>query len=181
MDIVSYDSLCLKSIDYKDDDKLITLYCAEKGKITAVAKGVKKPKAKLKFCASPMCFGKYYLCAKSGRYTVTGCDVIDGFFSITENIVKFYCAGCILEVLDKFSPEGDFNLKLFTYSLTTLNTIAYKSEEKDCEVILTDYLKGCTTLLGFGNKEFSLRQFNRFFIDKLETKINSLDQLTKLL
>ena len=59
MDIVSLDCLCLKAIDYKDNDRLVTLYASGKDKLTAVAKGCKSPKAKLKFAASPFCFGNY--------------------------------------------------------------------------------------------------------------------------
>ena len=40
------DCLCIKSIDYKDNDKLVTLYAFGEGKITCLLRGVKKSKAK---------------------------------------------------------------------------------------------------------------------------------------
>ena len=48
-------ALCVRVVDYKDNDRLITLCTAEKGKILVKATGVKNPKAKLKFAASPLC------------------------------------------------------------------------------------------------------------------------------
>ena len=62
---ISFDALCLKSIDYKDNDKIVTLYAVNKGKISIVAKGVKKQKAKLKYAVAPLCFGNYYVNTKS--------------------------------------------------------------------------------------------------------------------
>ena len=53
--------LMLKSADYKENDKILTLLTAEKGKITAGIKGVRKAKAKLKFAAQPFCFAEYVL------------------------------------------------------------------------------------------------------------------------
>lgn len=41
--------IVLRAVDYKDSDKIITLFTIEKGIITAGAKGVKKAGAKLKF------------------------------------------------------------------------------------------------------------------------------------
>ncbi len=43
----------LRATDYLENDKILTLLTAEKGKITAGIKGVKKAGAKLKFAAQP--------------------------------------------------------------------------------------------------------------------------------
>ena len=55
---VKTDAVVLKAIDYKDNDKLLTLFSPSLGKITAGIKGVKKPKAKLAFAAQPFCFAE---------------------------------------------------------------------------------------------------------------------------
>lgn len=180
MDIVSLDGLCIRTIDYKDNDKLITLYCAEKGKITATAKGVKSAKAKLKFCASPFCFGKYQLAAKNGRFTVVGCDVYDGFFSLTTDIESYYCGGCVLEVLDKTAAEGDFSGALFTSALRTLNELCYDCKEKGAREVLKRFLKEAVEALGFGEKEMSLAESSRYFNNVLGVKLNSLNELLRL-
>lgn len=178
MDIVSLDGLCIRTTDYRDNDKLITLYCAEKGKITATAKGVKSAKAKLKFCASPFCFGKYQLAAKNGRYTVTGCDVYDGFFSLTSDIESYYCGGSVLEVLDKTTAEGDFIGTLFTAALRALKTLCY--DDADARETLRVFLKDAVAALGFGEKDMSLAEFSRYFYSSLGVRLNSLNELLRL-
>ncbi len=178
MDVVSLDGLCIRTTDYRDNDKLITLYCAEKGKITATAKGVKSARAKLKFCASPFCFGKYQLAAKNGRYTVAGCDVYDGFFSLTADIEKYYCGGCVLEVLDKTTAEGDFIGALFTAALRALRDLCYGDGEG--KEILAEFLSAAVSALGFGEKKMTLADFYRYFCSSLGVKLNSLYELLRI-
>ena len=48
MDLIKVNGIVVKSSDYKDNDKLVTLVTFELGKITCLARGVKKPNAKLK-------------------------------------------------------------------------------------------------------------------------------------
>ena len=47
------DALVLRTANYGESDKMITLFSLQKGKISAAAKGVRKAKAKLAFAASP--------------------------------------------------------------------------------------------------------------------------------
>ena len=58
---VKTDAVVLQTLDYKDDDKLLTLFSPSLGKITAGIRGVKKPKARLAFAAQPFAFCEYVL------------------------------------------------------------------------------------------------------------------------
>ena len=53
---VKTEGLVLRATDYKENDKLLTLFSPTLGKITAGARGVKKPTAKLNFAAQPFAF-----------------------------------------------------------------------------------------------------------------------------
>ena len=50
---VKTEAIVLQTLDYKDNDKLLTLFSPTLGKITAGIRGVKKPKARLAFAAQP--------------------------------------------------------------------------------------------------------------------------------
>ena len=56
---IKTEAVVLGSTDYKDNDKLLTLFSPTMGKITANIRGVKKPKAKLAFAAQPFAFCEY--------------------------------------------------------------------------------------------------------------------------
>ena len=53
---VKVNAIVIRAIDYKDNDRILTLYSLEKGKITAGIKGVKKAGAKLKFASEHFFF-----------------------------------------------------------------------------------------------------------------------------
>ena len=65
------DAIVIRAIDYKESDRLLTLFTPLRGKVTAGIRGVRKPKAKLNFASQPFCFAEYVLAEKGGRYTVT--------------------------------------------------------------------------------------------------------------
>lgn len=142
------DCLCIRSIDYKDNDKLITLYAFGEGKITAVLKGVKKAKAKLKFASSLLCFGKYYFSGKNGFYTVTGCDLIDNFYNVWQDIDKYYVALTSLEILDKTADDREIADVIGTITLEFLNNICYKTNDTYSSFV--KYLFDVVKLLGYG-------------------------------
>ena len=64
-------AVVLNSIDYKEKDKLVKLFTAETGVISAVLKGVKSANSKLKFACQPFCFAEFELVKKGEFYTIT--------------------------------------------------------------------------------------------------------------
>ncbi len=104
---VKTDAIVLQSIDYKDNDKILTLFSPALGKITAGIKGVKKPTAKLAFSAQPFCFAEYILAEKNGRYTVTGAYLHESFFSLRYDIVRFYGACAAAEICRVILQENE--------------------------------------------------------------------------
>ena len=61
------DALLLRAADYGESDKMVTLLTADRGKIGAALKGVKKAGAKLRFAAQPFCFAEYQRIEKNAR------------------------------------------------------------------------------------------------------------------
>lgn len=100
------DALLLRAVDYGENDKMATLLTADRGKIGAGVKGVKKAGAKLKFAAQPFCFAEYVLAERGGRYTVTGCSLHDGFYPLREDIRAFYAASIVTAACDGLIYEG---------------------------------------------------------------------------
>ena len=103
-------AIVVRTTDYKDYDRLVTLITDNLGKITVLMKGCRKPTAKLRFASVPMFFGEYLLNETSGRYTVTGCDCIEPFYNLSQDIDAYYCACCMLQTLDRVSQEGENTL-----------------------------------------------------------------------
>ena len=117
---IKTDALLLRAVNYGENDKMVTLFTADRGKIGAAVKGVRKATAKLRFAAQPFCFAEYVLAERSGRYTVTSASLYDGFYPLREDIGAFYAATAVCEACDALMYEGMVNGGLFVSAVTAL-------------------------------------------------------------
>ena len=116
----------LRAVNYKESDKILTLFTLEKGKITVNARGVRKAKAKMKQIAEPFCFAESMLAEKSGRYTVTEINSFDAFYPIRTDLVRYYAGITALELTDAFLPDGLEAPAQFVILVEFLKKLAYK-------------------------------------------------------
>lgn len=123
MDNIKVNALMLRATDYLENDKILTLLSAERGKITAGIIGVKKAGAKLKFAAQPFCFAEYVLAERGGRYTVTQASESESFYELRTDVNKFYAACAVCEAAIALTYEGDGNSEIFADCVRTLSSM----------------------------------------------------------
>ena len=126
---VKTDAVVLQTLDYKDDDKLLTLFSPSLGKITAGIRGVKKPKARLAFAAQPFAFCEYVLAEKSGRYTVTAAYLHESFFDLRTDVERFYAACAAAEVARTVAVENERFDGLFVGFIECLKGLCLAKED----------------------------------------------------
>ena len=126
---IKTDAIVLQAIDYKDNDKILTLFSPALGKITAGIRGVKKPKAKLAFCAQPFCFAEYILAEKGGRYTVTNAALHESFFELRLDIDRFYAACAMAEACRAMLMENEKYEGVFVGFIEGLKALALGQED----------------------------------------------------
>lgn len=126
---IKTEAIVLSTVDYKDNDKLLTLFSSDLGKITANIRGVRKPKAKLAFAAQPFCFAEYVLAEKGGRYTVTSAYLHESFFSLRADIDRFYAACAAAEICRSILYENEVYDGLFIGFAECLKTLALAEED----------------------------------------------------
>ncbi len=139
-------AVVLRTADYKENDKILTLLTAEAGKLTAGIKGVKKSGAKLKFAAQPFCFAEYVLTERGGRYTVTNASETESFYDLRTDINKFYAASAAAEAVSALTYEGDNCSRLFYAFVKLLSELCEGGESAALIKFLTFALK----LSGYG-------------------------------
>lgn len=142
------DALVLRAADYGENDKVVTLLTADRGKIAAGMKGVKKAGAKLKFAAQPFCFAEYVLASRGERNTVISASLHDGFYPLRERLDAYYAAVCVLEACDKLvlgeTAEAD-GREILLAAVRALSGIA----EGDAAFVLIRFLTEALRLAGF--------------------------------
>lgn len=128
MDSIKTRAIVARRADYKEANCMLTLFAEGLGVISACCYGVKSKKSSLRAIAQPLCFAEFVLSKGTGDiYSVTGADMIESFYPISEDIEKLALAGYFLEITgDIFSAEDNAPLSLL---LNTLYAIAYKNVE----------------------------------------------------
>ncbi|MBQ8685829.1 MAG: DNA repair protein RecO [Clostridia bacterium] len=127
---VKTEAVVLQAIDYKDDDKLLTLFSPTLGKLTAGIRGVKKPKAKLAFAAQPFCFAEYVLAEKGGRYTVISAYLHESFFELRTDIDRYFAACAAAEIARELSLENERYESLFVAFIEALKALCLAGEDE---------------------------------------------------
>jgi DNA repair protein RecO (recombination protein O) len=107
-------------VDYKDNDKMVTLLTKDYGRMSARIRGAKKPTSKLFSAASLFCCGDYTFFEKDGRYGVKGCVIRRIFFGLQDDYDAYAAACFIADAVDKIAQEDDVPSGLFTLTVNAL-------------------------------------------------------------
>ena len=140
--------IVLSASDYKEKDILITLFTVELGKIRAVLRGAKQPKAKLKFAGQPFCFGDWILVKKGEYFYVTTVDLIDTFYELTTDYDCFLVASSINEICIETLKPGMINESLFVEYLTVLKCLVY--DKLNHNLVFVKFLLNVLNISGYG-------------------------------
>ena len=116
-------AIVLAKVDYRDNDRILTLFSPEYGRMTATARGVKKQTSKLRPSGEIFAFGTYLLAETHGRYTVTGYDSVDSFHELREDFDRLSTGALLLKITEKSVEEGESDPELFTLLLRSLDKL----------------------------------------------------------
>lgn len=87
-------------------DKRLVILTKELGKITAFARGARKPTSRFLGGSQPMAFGEFTLYRGRNAYTVTGMKISDYFSNTMKDIDNMYLGMYFLEMADYYGREG---------------------------------------------------------------------------
>lgn len=113
-------AVVIRTADYKDNDKMLTLLTKEYGRMSANVRGAKKQASKLFSAASLFCCGDYIFYEKSGRFGVKGCEIRRTFFGLQNDYDAFSAACFIADAVDKVSMEDQISPGLFSLTVNAL-------------------------------------------------------------
>jgi len=128
-------SLCmvLKAVDYRDNDKILTLFSREKGKLTVMATGVKNIKNELSAAAQPLCCGIFSYANVKGKYYLKQCEIKKSYIALASDYDAYFAACSIIDFLDRLlSDIDDFN-EIFILAVNCIDALQRKVPP--CEVM----------------------------------------------
>ncbi len=142
----SSEGIVLARRNYGEADRIISLYSKDRGRITLLAKGIRRPKSRKRGHLEIFSLVKYAAAGGHGIDTMTEAEVKDDFSKVRHDLAKVSLAYYFMEVVGKITHEQEKNEQLFNLLLIFLNKL--KSEKK-LKSIRRDFIFRLLTLLGY--------------------------------
>jgi DNA repair protein RecO (recombination protein O) len=140
------EAVILRRQDLGETDRLLTLYTPERGKLRAIAKGVRKPSSRK--AGHLELFMHSALLVARGRNLdiVTQAEAIHAYRALREDLDRITYAHYAVELLDRFASEGEENRPLFALLVDTLGRL---SETHDLALSVRHYELRLLALEGY--------------------------------
>ena len=117
------DGLVLRSQNYGENDKLVTILTAE-GKQTVLAKGARSMKSKIKNITEPFVYANFELNQKGGAISwIKGGSSTEIFYNLREDVEKLFLATYICDIANELSGELQDSSDMLRLTLNTLFAI----------------------------------------------------------
>lgn len=127
--------IVLRTVDYRESDRILTVLTKERGLITVTARGCRKPSSKLAAFACQFCFGEMEVSERAGKLQLSSATVDQSFYPIRESYEQLYSASQIVKITERTAARELANDELFLLVFTTLSVIAYgENDPKDAEL-----------------------------------------------
>ncbi|MCY3914973.1 MAG: DNA repair protein RecO [Chloroflexi bacterium] len=124
-------AIILSRRDFGEADRLLTLFTPGRGKIRAIAKGARKPSAKLS--GHVELFSRSDCLIHRGRNLdiLTQAELIEPYLGLREDLARGAYANYVAELLDRFTAdEEEAGAALFTLLHQTLERIAQAADPR---------------------------------------------------
>lgn len=139
------EGIVIRTTDYGETNKIITLYTREWGKLGVMARGAKKPNSRLSSITQLFTHGYFLVQRGTGLGSVQQGEMITSLRGIGEDIFLTAYASYIVELTDKCTEEKKPNPFQFELLFQTLN---YMNEGYDSDVLMNIYEMKMLNVLG---------------------------------
>lgn len=136
--------IIIRTQDYGETHKLVTIISKKIGKFTALARGAKKSKSRMAAVTQPFIYAQFFVYVNSGLSTIQQGEMIDSFRAIREDIIKTAYTAYITELTDKLMDSQNPDIYLFDQLYETMRWIE-ENEEADIPLMMYElklYNKG---------------------------------------
>ena len=140
-------AIILSRRDFGESDRLLTLFTPDHGKIRAIAKGARNPKAKL--TGHVELFARSDIMIHKGRNLdiLSQAELIESYLGLREDLTRGAYANYVSELLDRFTADEDVHQRdLFVLLHETLQRIA---DDDDPRLATRFYELRLLELVGF--------------------------------
>ena len=141
-------ALVLRSVDYRDSDKILTLFTQEQGKLTASARGCRKKGSAIAAGCQLLAWSEMVLYDFQGRWSVKEAAVERLFWGVRDDIERLALGCYFAEAAELLVEEGIPNPELLSLTLNSLHALD-KLQDKPLPLIKAAFEWKAMALAGY--------------------------------
>lgn len=130
-EFIKLTGMVLKTVPIGEYDRRVVILTKERGKVSAFARGARKPNSRLVAAASPFSFGEFKIYEGRSSYNIVEADISNYFEGLREDFDGACYGMYFLEVMDYYTRENNDEkqmLKLLYQSLRALQLPSLNKE-----------------------------------------------------
>ena len=147
MSVICVSGIVTRYTNYRENDRLLSIFTIERGRIDVKARGCRRPASPLLPAAQPFVYGEFELFSAKDKYTVNQATVTESFFPIREDIVRYAAASSMLQLVHEAAEEGEPNRPLFSLLYHALSYLSYG--EVDTDDLMLCFLAKYLNVIGY--------------------------------
>lgn len=166
---VTVRGLIIRTVDYKESDRLVSIFTDEMGLVSAMARGARSMRSRNLSSTMQFCYGRFVLYKKGDLYWIRETELLDSFFKLRDSIDKLALASYLCDVLGYVTVEAAEHdlLRLALNSLFAIGEGKYP-----LDLIKAAFELRASAILGFMPDVLSCRECGQgegdFFLDVLD-------------
>lgn len=149
MPSIATEGIILKRNNFGEADRILTVFTKRFGKISVVARGVRKITSRRAGNIEVLNKVKLYLFKSPRSYTLTEAESVETFSRLKENLTLSTTAFHIIELVDRLTAENQVNSQLYELILGVLSIL----ESNPRQIFVRGFEVKILTLMGFWSIE----------------------------
>lgn len=175
MKLIKVKGIVIREIQYKENDKIITLLTDKLGKISCMARSAKKNNSPLLSSSQFLVYSEFLLYKGKNFYHVNSAELIDSFYNLRIDYDKLEKAFELTKVLNKVVYEEEENTGVLSLYLNTLYILDKK--DKNSRLLKNIFTLKLLCLLGYLPNVYKCCKCHKKMLEETEDKNNDIDGL----
>lgn len=171
-EFIKLTGMVLKTVPIGEYDRRVVILTKERGKVSAFAKGARKPNSRLLAATSPFTFGEFRLYEGRSSYNIMETDISNYFEGFREDFETACYGMYFLEVMDYYTRENNDEKRMLKLLYQSLRALQLPSLHK--ELIRYIFEIKALTL----NGEYPGLPENREYLDSTVYTMNYITEST---
>ena len=121
-------AIVLRYANYRDNDRMLTLFSPSQGRIEALARGCRKPRSPILNASEMFALGDFELYQKGAHLTVISANLIETFYPLRQDFDRLAVGTYLLGVTEGFIQPGVPAQELFMLLLHTLSRLTFSDQ-----------------------------------------------------